>query len=179
MPFVQGQGSKITESNSELLGKQSWKSEFGTLRWFLFLFSLLTTWTLPKFEVHDFYWVNSLSFYAVKSKRTRSLVATPRVWPSRSASVSSLRGRRFPTRSKRRANSWSWRTSSTPSSKSLEVFLSLAPPGGQHHHYHRRLGGADWGKEKKTGHERRCSRPYHWPSPPACVTLVFLPSNLF
>lgn len=54
--------------------------------------------------------------FAVKSRRTRSPAATRRVWPSRSASVSSLRGRRFPTRSKRHANSWSWRTSSTPSS---------------------------------------------------------------
>lgn len=81
--------------------------------------------TVPSRFLHNHHHV--CVCFAVKSKRTRSPAALQRVWPSRSASVSSLRGRRFPTRSKHRANSWSWRTSSTPSSRP-EPFTSPAPP---------------------------------------------------
>lgn len=79
-------------------------------------------------------WTYALCFcvcVAVRSRRTRTPAALQRVWLSRSASVSSLRGRRFPTRSKLHANSWSWRTSSTPSSKP-DPFHLPAPPYRRH-----------------------------------------------
>lgn len=69
---------------------------------------------------------------AVRSRRTRTPAALRRIWPSRSASVSSLRGRRFPTRSRLHANSWSWRTSSTPSSRPPKTFRLPAPPLHRH-----------------------------------------------
>lgn len=62
---------------------------------------------------------------AVRSRRTPSPVTPRRAWPSRSASGSSLRGRRSPTRSKLPESWWSWRTSSTPSSEP-EPFTSPA-----------------------------------------------------
>lgn len=129
-------------------------------------FVTVALWTVPMHIWLAWIGLNSLivltvippAFFAVKSKRTRSPAATRRVWPSRSASVSSLRGRRFPTRSKRRANSWSWRTSSTPSSRRPEPFTSPAPPRWQRC---RCLGwGVGWVEEKKRKRVTRAGARY-------------------